>query len=214
MKNRQFFNTILFIVLFALSIVQSNAAAPFLGNTSKEIKASVIKYTKAAEQGDIQAQYYLGCMYYGGIGVSQNDAEALVWWRKSADIGHARSMNNIGSMYFEGRGGLEKNQDEALKWWIKGSESGDNYAKANLAFAYYNNGSAPRSDIEKAISLFTQLANENNDSDAQFTLGEIYYWGGSDDEKKQAKKWWELAAKQGHMEAQSRLKTYARLIKE
>ncbi len=36
---------------------------------------------KAAEQGDVDAQYNLGVMYAYGDGVPEDDAEAVRWYR-------------------------------------------------------------------------------------------------------------------------------------
>ena len=42
-----------------------------------------------AEKGDANAQYNLGVMYENGQVVEQNDAEALRWYKKAAEKGHA-----------------------------------------------------------------------------------------------------------------------------
>ena len=41
-----------------------------------------------ANQGDAEAQFSLGVMFKNGIGVPQNDTEAMGWLRKSADQNH------------------------------------------------------------------------------------------------------------------------------
>ena len=41
-----------------------------------------------AEHGNKEAQYYVGYMYQSGIGVSQNNAEALRWYELAAKQGH------------------------------------------------------------------------------------------------------------------------------
>ena len=45
----------------------------------------------AAKQGAAYAQYNLGIMYAKGDGVPENDAEAVKWYRKAADQGHAKA---------------------------------------------------------------------------------------------------------------------------
>ena len=59
---------------------------------------------KAAEQGHARAQNHLGWMYDEGIGVSQDDQEAVSWYGKAAKQGLATAQNNLGVMYTEGRG--------------------------------------------------------------------------------------------------------------
>ena len=52
--------------------------------------------TKAlAELGMAAAQNNLGIMYDNGEGVPENDAEAVKWFRKAADQGHAKAQYNI-----------------------------------------------------------------------------------------------------------------------
>ena len=41
-------------------------------------------------KGHAKAQSNLGVMYDNGKGVPENDAEAVKWYRKAADQGHAR----------------------------------------------------------------------------------------------------------------------------
>ena len=45
----------------------------------------------------------LGNMHANGEGVTENDAEAVKWFHKAADQGHAEAQNNLALMYFNGR---------------------------------------------------------------------------------------------------------------
>lgn len=49
---------------------------------------AVYWYEKAAEQGDAEAQYYLGDMYYKGEGTAADLKQALVWMEKAAEQGY------------------------------------------------------------------------------------------------------------------------------
>jgi uncharacterized protein len=55
-------------------------------------------YHKAADQGDADAQFYLGCMFYYGRGVAQDYKQALDWYLKAADQGYAPAQNRIGGV--------------------------------------------------------------------------------------------------------------------
>ena len=61
-------------------------------------------FRKAAEQGDADAQYFLGWMYDNGEGVTQNDKEAVKWYLKAAEQGDAKAQNSLGMMYRNGTG--------------------------------------------------------------------------------------------------------------
>ena len=43
-------------------------------------------------------------MYANGRGVPQDDAEAIAWYRRSAEQGNADAQVNLGLMYDQGRG--------------------------------------------------------------------------------------------------------------
>ncbi len=49
-----------------------------------------------AEAGEAYAQATLGFMYRDGIGVPQDDAEAVRWYRLAADQGHAIAQYHLG----------------------------------------------------------------------------------------------------------------------
>jgi len=55
-------------------------------------------WRKAADQGNVQAQYSLGLMFAEGRGVAQSDEEAGKWWRKAADQGHATAQLSFGAL--------------------------------------------------------------------------------------------------------------------
>jgi hypothetical protein len=52
---------------------------------------AMIRFRKAAEQGNCQAQFIVGYMYYNGLGVKEDHAEAAIWFHKAAKKGHIRA---------------------------------------------------------------------------------------------------------------------------
>merc|ERR1712185_106131 len=78
--------------------------------------------TEAAEQGNAEAQDYLGTMYLYGNGVPQSDALAVEWWRKAADQGYAQAQCNLGVMYRQGKGGLPQSDALAVEWTRKAAD--------------------------------------------------------------------------------------------
>ena len=69
-----------------------------------------------AVAGDSRARALIGMMYVDGEGVPQDDAEALRWFRLSADHGHAIGQWMLGAMYAEGRG-LPRDYVLAYMWF-------------------------------------------------------------------------------------------------
>ena len=49
----------------------------------------------SADQGNATAQYSLGISYSIGLGVPQDDAEAVRWYRLSAEQGDADAQYNL-----------------------------------------------------------------------------------------------------------------------
>jgi TPR repeat protein len=45
-------------------------------------------YEKAAAQGDAQAEYHIGTLYFAGQGVERDEAKAREWWERAAAHGH------------------------------------------------------------------------------------------------------------------------------
>lgn len=71
----------------------------------KNAAKAVEWYRKAAEQGEVHAQYNLGGCYENSIGgLTQNNDEALKWYKKAADQGHEEAKKAIDRMQGGGLG--------------------------------------------------------------------------------------------------------------
>jgi len=80
------------------------------------LQASDIQELKAlANQGDLDAQYNLGVIYYSGIGVSCDFQEALIWFRKAAEQGNVDGQVGIAAMLYKGEG-TRQDFEEAATW--------------------------------------------------------------------------------------------------
>ena len=63
--------------------------------------------------------------------MAQDYAEAVKWYRKAAEQGHAVAQYNLGWCYDKGKG-VAQNQSEAIKWYRKAADQGDTDAKEAL----------------------------------------------------------------------------------
>ncbi|HHF3795903.1 TPA: tetratricopeptide repeat protein [Haemophilus influenzae] len=77
-----------------------------------------------AEQGNAQAQLMLGNMYANGLGVKQDDVEAVKWYRKAAEQGDANVQFILGSLYLLGKG-VQVNKSLAKEWFGKACDNGN-----------------------------------------------------------------------------------------
>jgi uncharacterized protein YgiM (DUF1202 family) len=132
--------------------------------------AAMAVWEPLANQGNRDAQFAMGVLYYEGHGVNKNLDEALAWFRKAADSEHPTAMFNLGVAYWEGRG-LSQNYAQAVDWWERAAESGDVASQYNLGLAYYL-GKGAQKDLDQARNWLTQAA-EKGHADAQRVLGII-----------------------------------------
>jgi len=72
-----------------------------------------------------------------GSGVPEDDAEAVKWWKKAAEQGHALAQYDLGAMYAKGEG-VPQDHKEAVKWYRKSAEQG--YADAQSKYALLKGG--------------------------------------------------------------------------
>ncbi len=73
-------------------------------------------YRSAAMQGDPDMQFFVGRLYRDpGDIVVQNREEAMMWFNKAAEKGHAASKASLGIMYLNGEG-IPINMVQAYKW--------------------------------------------------------------------------------------------------
>ena len=94
----------------------------------------------------------LGLMYVEGLGVPQDYAQALAWFRKAADQGNATAQYNIGAMYNEGRG-VPQDFTQAAAWFRKSAEQGIAAAQYNLGLMYAKAQGVPQDSAQAYMWL-------------------------------------------------------------
>ena len=157
-------------------------------------------FLSAAEQGNANAQVYLGFMYDEGEGVSQDDGEAVRWWSRAAEQGYAAAQRILGGLYREGEG-VPQDYGEAVKWFRRAAEQGDAFAQFYIGFAYHNGKGVPQ-DYGEAVKWYRRAAEQGNVT-AQLELGYMYINAeGVSQDYIEAAKWQRRAAEQGNAMAQ------------
>jgi len=124
--------------------------------------ADAERRTRAA-QGDSRAQYELGYMYYRGLRVSKDQAQAYQWFRKAADQGFVWAFNNVGGAYYFGHG-VEKNGAEAVRWYRKAAEHGDAHTQSFLGKIYSDGFVVPK-DLYQAYFWLTLAASRGQSNE-------------------------------------------------
>ena len=138
-----------------------NSAVPANG----EVK-TFEDYRAKAEQGQAEAQYYLGMIYRtGSHGMGKDVPVSVTWLTKSAEQGHSKAQYYLGRTYFDFDGntsGVAKDTRNAVSWWGKAAAQGDADAQEALGFCYAKGfGGLVKNEIE-AYALY-ELAESKNE---------------------------------------------------
>jgi uncharacterized protein len=187
---------------------------------------SLERQVRAAEHGDVFAQYELAKKYHEGTGVEKDIRQAFDWYLKAAGHGHVDAQFITATIYDKGSTGIEPNNEEAYRWYSKAAAQGHYLAQAEISSGRWNNltpkirvdgdsitfaepgpehasGKSPftREKLEKLMSQA-----DDGDVDAQYDLGIRYYSGdGVEKDFGQAIKWFLMAAEQDDAQAQFNL---------
>ncbi|KAG0225656.1 hypothetical protein BGW41_004603, partial [Actinomortierella wolfii] len=167
-----------------------------------ETDDDVVKYfCKEAQQGNADAQLFLGWIYrHDGDFIKKNMKHSAWWYRKAAERGNATAQFILGEMYENGQG-VDMSDVKAAIWYRRAAVHG--VAKAQIKMAVmYEVGFGVHQDYAEAARWYRMAANQGLE-DAQVKLGLWYALGrGVDQSGVEAVKWFTKAAEQGDEEAQ------------
>ena len=162
-------------------------------------------YTKAAENGNSEAQFKLGdsVAFKKSLSLSKvESAMSIDLLTKAAKQGHIEAQISLGYRYYYSDG-VDKNIDLAVKWWQKAAEQDSIDAQYILGY-HYDDGSGKNIDL--AVKWYRKAA-EKGDDDAQAALGACYEYGeGVEKNIKTARAWYEKAVAQGNPNGKEALK--------
>lgn len=97
--------------------------------------AALAVFAPLAEAGDGEAQFYLGSMYEGGLGIAPNAPLAIDWFRKAAGNDVAQAEYHLGLLYEIGET-VERDYARAAEWYRRAAEQGYAPAQNNLGSLY------------------------------------------------------------------------------
>lgn len=170
--------------------------------TRQDYTKALQLYLQAAQQGDSEAQYISGGMYFKGLGGKKDLTMAFKLLHEAAKSGKSspESEQIIGQAFLLGSG-VPKNYEKARHWYTLAAENGNKEAQNELGFMYFI-GNGIEKNVEKGAEFFLKAA-YNGLAIAQYNVGIMYYTGNgfnvADMEKSYA--WLNLAAANGHQPA-------------
>ncbi|MSQ53866.1 MAG: hypothetical protein EXR31_00710 [Betaproteobacteria bacterium] len=153
-----------------------------------------------AAQNIADAQHLLALALEGAPEAQRDLKAAHGWYLRAAEAGVLAAQNNLGAMYFDGRG-VAQDFEQALAWYLRAARSGHLDAQYNLALMYGRGQGVERNDREMAKWLVP--AAKAGSARAQAQLARIYLDGdGVEQNPTEAARWFRRAAEGGHVHAQ------------
>lgn len=130
-------------------------------------------FLQLAEAGHVEAQYFLGKIYFDGNGITKNLNSAKYWFQKASDAGHPWSSYYLGAIY------LDSGENEQGKKWLE------------LAI---------KTGIKKVDAL--HLLKRDRTAKEMYDIGVLYIYGdGVRRDSLEAEKWFQKAAEAGFRRA-------------
>ena len=101
----------LFLPVFTLTAADFQKG--FEAHLRGDYAAAIREWGPLAAQGDPRAQFNIGNMFDFGKGVTEDNVQAVYWYKKSAEKGNASAQYALGWMYENGEG-LKKDYRQAF----------------------------------------------------------------------------------------------------
>ncbi len=145
---------ILFCPLLSVAADLDSAKRAF---QQEDYATALEQFTPLAEQGNPDAQFFLGKMYWMGQGVLKDANQAVKWFKLSAEQGNAEAQFYLGSFY------LLPHRDiaEGVKWLRLSAEQGNQDAQWLLGKAYLQGDKELERDLVQA-EMWLRLAAKDN----------------------------------------------------
>ncbi len=123
----------------------------------KDYATAFKEFTPLSEQGNAEAQSFLGKMYLLGQGVPKDSDLAIKWFKASAAQGNADAQFFVGSIYVM----PHKDIAEGVKWLRLSAEQGNQDAQWLLGKTYLQGDKElPRDPVQ--AEMWLRLAAKNN----------------------------------------------------
>ena len=135
-------------------------------------KPSIAEIKALAEQGDAEAQYKLGYVFFSDESeelAGENAEISMHWFRKAAMQGHPKGMWRVAGSY-EGR-----DDEQAVILYRKSAEAGCSVAQWWLGVKYLN-GYGIKQDKQQALHWLQKAAEQDEESACE-KLGLLYERG-------------------------------------
>lgn len=174
-RSTRFLSTSLLTVLLTVASCTGQARLAAEAFDRGEYEKAMDLWMPLADDGDAKAQFGIGYLYDHGLGVPADSAEAIRWYRMSADQGYVLSQLNLGALYQEGREDLPADLGRAADWFRLAADQGNANAQYNLGKLYHRGQGLPRNN--ELAAQWLQKAADQGHVKAINLLGTLYTRG-------------------------------------
>ena len=152
------FCALAFAMLIGASVWAADLESGKRAYDQKDYAKALKEFTPLADQGQAEAQLYLGKMYMMGQGVLKDPDKAIKWFKAAAYQGNADAQFFLGSIY------LLPQTDVAagVKWLRLSAEQGNKDAQYLLGKAYIQGAAASLARDPVQAEMWLCLAAKDN----------------------------------------------------
>lgn len=147
-----------------------NCLADIFRDEYEDYSSAFRWYKESADSGNSYGMHMTGESYYFGMGVNEDDDNALSYFLKAAELESDISYYYIGCIYDS-----KENFSEAYVWFKKSADAGYYSGMCGLGKLYYF-GNGVETDFSEAYKWLSQAADGDN-KDASFFVGHMYEFG-------------------------------------
>lgn len=113
-------------------------------------------FEMGASQGDLSSAYWAGKMLLGGMNVTSNKEQAVIYLLKSAEGGMSAAQTEVGTLYAEGNG-VAKNLEQSAEWYRKSALQGNPKGMWNYGNAL-KDGTGVERNYDQALFWMAEAA--------------------------------------------------------
>ena len=110
--------SLMVLVMFVSGVTHAagDMTKSFDAATAGDFTKAVSIWQDLAAEGDAQAQFNLGLMYHGGLGLPRNEEKAVDLYQRAAKGGYSAAQAYLVVGYEEGWFGLPRDSGKAYYW--------------------------------------------------------------------------------------------------
>lgn len=186
------------------SAIDLHLKAPFQGEGGHEEAVCCFRLGFETGPSQVASRFSLGCAYLCGFVSLHDYSQAVAWFRKAAEQGHAHAANSLGVLCEHGLG-ITQDYEQAFRWYFKAAGQGLAIAQFNLD-RLYKDGQGENRGYAQAAAYWYRTAAENGAPIDQLSLALMYAQGkGVPRDDSEAAFWFRKVAQQGDPIAQETL---------